>query len=508
MTATLSITGNDLTIDQFSQVVFDVVPVALSPNARRRMERAHHLVQQVVSQDQPVYGVNTGFGKFSNVHIGARKLESLQLNLLRSHACGVGEPLSESETRGMMLCRANVLAKGHSGCRPEVAIQLMEMLNHKIHPVIPCQGSVGASGDLAPLAHLALVLVGEGEARVGSGRMPGRTALRTFRLHPLKLGPKEGISLLNGTQAMLSLGILSLLSAQNLANTADVATALSLDALKGTPVAFDEKIHDLRPFPGQITSAANLRRLTAGSRIRESHLSCGRVQDAYSLRCAPQVHGAIRDTLAFARKTLEIELNAATDNPLVFPKEGEILSGGNFHGQPLAMALDFMAIAMAELGSISERRIERLINPEYGDLPPFLTRDPGFNSGFMMLQVTAAALTSECKVLAHPASVDSIPTSGNKEDHVSMGMGAALKLRQVLQNVRRILAIELLCGAQGIDYLVPLKPGWGAQRAHKLVRSVSASVTRDRSLSCDIEKVSELIEKARFAEIIRKLKAE
>jgi histidine ammonia-lyase len=278
-----------------------------------------------------------------------------------------------------------------------------------------------------------------------------------------------------------------------------------LDALKGTPVAFDGRIQEVRPFPGQITSAANLRRLLAGSEIRQSHLRCGKVQDAYSLRCAPQVHGAIRDTIAFARKTFEIELNAATDNPLVFSQEKEILSGGNFHGQPLAMALDFMSIALAELGSISERRIERLINPEYGDLPPFLTSDPGVNSGLMMLQVTAAALTSECKVLAHPASVDSIPTSGNKEDHVSMGMGAALKLRHVLQNVKRILAIELLCGAQGIDFLAPLKPGWGAQKAYQLVRSISARLGRDRSLSSDIEKLSKMIEEGHFANILSRV---
>jgi histidine ammonia-lyase len=506
MTSTLSITGNDLTIRDFSRVAFEDLPVALSPNAKRRMEMALRLVQQVAQRDQPVYGVNTGFGKFSDVPIGARKIASLQLNLLRSHACGVGAPLSKVETRGMMLCRANVLAKGYSGCRPEVAIQLIEMLNRQIHPLIPSQGSVGASGDLAPLAHLALVLVGEGEAMIGSRRMTGGAALRKSHMKPLKLGPKEGISLLNGTQAMLSLGILSLLSAERLANTADVATALSLDALKGTPVAFDKKIQELRPFPGQITSAANLRRLMEGSQIRQSHLSCGKVQDAYSLRCAPQVHGAIRDTLAFARRTFEIELNAATDNPLVFSQEKEILSGGNFHGQPLAMALDFMSIALAELGSISERRIERLINPEYGDLPPFLTSDPGVNSGLMMLQVTAAALTSECKVLAHPASVDSIPTSGNKEDHVSMGMGAALKLRQVLQNVRRILAIELLCGAQGIDFLAPLKPGWGARKAHQLVRSASVHVGKDRSLSSDIKKLSKMIEEGHFAGILSKLR--
>ncbi|MFN8005890.1 MAG: histidine ammonia-lyase [Terriglobia bacterium] len=502
MRSTLPLTGNDLTIKDFAKVVYDGMAVRLSPSAKRQMEQSHRLVEQLACLHQPVYGVNTGFGKLSDVPISPAEIEALQLNLVRSHACGVGPPLSEAETRGIMLCRANVLAKGYCGCRPEVATQLIGLLNHKVHPVIPSQGSVGASGDLAPLAHLALVLGGEGVARVGSRRVKGREALRQVRLKPLKLGPKEGISLLNGTQAMLSLGILSLLSAETLVNTADAATALSLDALKGTPVAYDEKIHALRPFPGQIATAANLRRLSAGSEIRESHRGCRKIQDAYSLRCAPQVHGSVRETLAFTRRTFEIELNAATDNPLVFPREKEILSGGNFHGQPLAMALDFMAIALTELGSISERRIERLINPEYGDLPPFLASDPGVHSGFMMLQVTAAALTSECKVLAHPASVDSIPTSGNKEDHVSMGMGAALKLRQVMQNVRRILAIELLCGAQGIEFLAPLKPGPGVQKVYRLIREVSATVRKDRSLANDIEAVSRRIEEGAFARIL------
>jgi histidine ammonia-lyase len=410
MSQAVPITGDGLTFEQFSRVVFDYAPVRLGPGARGRMQQAHSVVQDLAAGDIPVYGVNTGFGKLSDAHVGIENIGQLQLNLVRSHACGVGEPLSEPETRGMMLCRANVLAKGNSGTRPEVALLLLEMLNRRIHPVIPSQGSVGASGDLAPLAHLALVLVGEGEADCGGKRLPGRAALKKHQLEPLHLEPKEGISLLNGTQGMLSVGTVALLSAENLVDTADVAAALSLDALKGTPKAFDARIQRLRPYRGQALSAAHLRRLNSHSEIRHSHLHCSKVQDAYSLRCAPQVHGAIRDTLAFARQMLAIELNAATDNPLVFAKEREVLSGGNFHGQPLALVLDYMAIALTGLAGICERRIERLINPEYGDLPPFLTANAGLNSGFMMLQVTAAALTSVFKVWALPASVDSIPT--------------------------------------------------------------------------------------------------
>jgi histidine ammonia-lyase len=502
-TFTTVITGNSLTLEQFSQVVFNMAPVKLASAARVRMNQAHKLVEAIIQREQPVYGINTGFGKLSDARIERRQIEELQLNLVRSHACGVGEPLAEAEVRGMMLCRANALAKGHSGVRPDVVVMLLELLNRGIHPLIPSQGSVGASGDLAPLAHLASVLLGEGEACFGGRRMTGIAALRKNHLKPLHLGPKEGLSLLNGTQSMLSLGSISLLSAETLMDTADVAAALSLDALKGTPTAFDERIQKLRPFPGQLRSAANVRKLNAGSEIRQSHLDCSKVQDAYSLRCVPQVHGAIRDTLTFARQTLETELNAATDNPLVFVNEKEVLSGGNFHGQPLALVLDFMCIALTELASISERRIERLINPEYGDLPPFLTASPGLNSGFMMLQVTAAALTSECKVLSHPASVDSIPTSGNKEDHVSMGMGAALKLKRVIANLKNVLAIEFLCAAQGIDFLAPLKPGRGAQKAYQWVRSVSQAVTRDRSLASEIGRVGELIDEKKFSQILK-----
>jgi histidine ammonia-lyase len=498
----VEIDGNRLTLEEFEDVVFNGTPVVLSSKARQNMRESRKVVERIADSDIPAYGINTGFGKLSDCHIGPSKIKALQMNLIRSHACGVGEPLSETETRGMMLCRANALAKGFSGVRPELAIFLLTLLNRKIHPIIPSQGSVGASGDLAPLAHLSLVLIGEGMVWNEGRPVSGKAALRKAGLKPLLPAAKEGLALVNGTQAMLSVGSLSLLEAETLLDTADVASALSLDALKGTPRAFDERLQRTRPYPGQLKTAAHLRKLLAGSQIRTSHLDCPRVQDAYSLRCIPQVHGAIRDTLDLARRTFSIELNAATDNPLVFAQEGEVISGGNIHGQPLALILDYMAIALTELSSISERRIERLINPEYGDLPPFLTQDPGLNSGFMMLQVTAAALTSACKVLAHPASVDSIPTSGNREDHVSMGMGAALKLKQVLANLRKILAIELLCASQGIDFLSPLQPGIGGKKAYRLVRSVSPKLQADRSLASDIQLLEEMIERKQFASIV------
>ncbi len=502
----VEIDGNRLTLEEFEDVAFNGTPVALSAEARRNMLESRKVVELLAASDTPAYGINTGFGKLADRHIGHSQIKTLQINLIRSHACGVGPPLSEAETRGMMLCRANALAKGFSGVRPEVVTFLLTLLNKKIHPIIPSQGSVGASGDLAPLAHLSLVLIGEGKVWNGRRPLSGKAALRKAGLKPFMPGAKEGLALLNGTQAMLSIGALSLLEAEALLDTADVASALSLDALKGTPRAFDERYQLTRPFPGQLKTAANLRKLLQGSQIRASHIDCPRVQDAYSLRCIPQVHGAIRDTLDVARRTFSIELNAATDNPLVFAKEWEIISGGNFHGQPLALIMDYMAIALTELSSISERRIERLINPEYGDLPPFLTHDPGLNSGFMMLQVTAAALTSACKVLAHPASVDSIPTSGNREDHVSMGMGAALKLKQVLNNLRKILAIELLCASQGIDFLEPLQPGIGGKKAFELVRSVSPRLQDDRSLASDIESLEERIARGEFAAILRALR--
>lgn len=498
----VELTGNNLTTEQFRQVVFERAPVALAPSARKAVEGSRAVVEKLIADGKVAYGVTTGFGDLARVRIKPEELKAVQLNLLRSHASGVGEPLSEAETRGALLLRANVLAKGFSGVRPLVIECLCRMLNAGVHPVIPCRGSVGASGDLAPLAHLGLVLVGEGEAFFRGARLSGKDALQKSGLAAIELEAKEGLALINGTQPSLAVGLLALLEGENLADTADVAAALSLDALRGTPVAFDERIQALRPFPGQQQTARNLRRLNEGSEIRQSHLACERVQDAYSLRCAPQVHGGVREALGYARRIFEIELNAGTDNPLVFAETGEVLSGGNFHGQPLALALDVLGIALTQLGNISERRTERLVNPALSDLPAFLTRQAGLHSGMMMAQVTAAALASENKGLAHPASVDSIPTSGN-EDFVSMSMGAALKARRVTENVKTILAVELLCACQGIDLLAPLKTGKLAQQAHAAVRRVVPSLEADRVLAPDIEALRQLISERTFEKLLK-----
>jgi len=497
----IELTGNDLTVEQLCRVVFDREPVALAAAARQGVERSRAVVEKLIAENAVAYGITTGFGDLARVKIEPAQLKAVQRNLLLSHSSGVGEPLSEAETRATLLLRANVLAKGYSGVRPLVVERLCEMLNRGVHPVIPCRGSVGASGDLAPLSHLALVLIGEGEALYDGKRMSGAAAMKAAGLEPIVPEAKEGLALINGTQPTLAVGLLALLEAENLVDTADVATALALDALRGTPVAFDERIQALRPFAGQARTAANLRRLNDGSQIRESHRDCGRVQDAYSLRCTPQVHGAVRDALGYVRGVFETELNAGTDNPLVFAEGGEILSGGNFHGQPLALALDVLAMALAQLGNISERRIERLVNPALSDLPAFLTKQPGLHSGFMMAQVTAAALASENKGLAHPASVDSIPTSGN-EDFVSMSMGAALKARRVADNVKTIVAVELLCACQGIDLLAPLKTGKLAQQAHAAVRRAVPPLDADRVLSPDIEAIRRLISEYRFRKLL------
>src|SRR5690348_16977822 len=459
---TIQIDGEHLTLAQLLDAALRGCRAEIAPAARERMKASRAVVERVVESGATVYGVNTGFGKLASVRISREKIQELQLNLVRSHACGVGAPLNEVETRAMLLLRANAIAKGFSGVRPVVAETLCAMLNAGVHPVIPCQGSVGASGDLAPLAHLALVAIGEGEAVHSGKRMAGGEALRAAGIEPLTLGAKEGLALLNGTQGMLALLALALHDAEVAVDTADVAAALSLDALRGSPAAFDERIAKARPFAGHATTARNLERLNRGSEIRESHRSAQkdpRVQDPYSLRCAPQVHGAVRDALAQVRATVEIELNSATDNPLVFADSGDVVSGGNFHGQPLAMAADQMAVALATLGGISERRIEQMTNPQTSMLPAFLVREAGLNSVFMILQVTAAALASETRALAAPHSVGSIPTSANQEDFVSMGMGAARRLEPMLQNLRRILAVELLAACQGIDLLAPLQPG-------------------------------------------------
>ncbi|HXN24504.1 MAG TPA: histidine ammonia-lyase [Candidatus Dormibacteraeota bacterium] len=515
---TLEITGNDLTFEQLHDVVFQNKKVTLSASASERMQASRAVIERLLSSGETAYGINTGFGKLASVRISADQLRQLQINLVRSHACGVGAPLGVAETRAVMLLRANALAKGLSGVRPVLVESLCELLNRGVHPVIPSQGSVGASGDLAVLAHLALVMVGEGQARSGNTTFPGDEALRRAGLTPLTLEAKEGISLLNGTQGMLALLSLALDEAATLVDTADVAAALSLDALRGSPGAFDERLMQARPFAGAGVTARNIARLNRGSQIRESHRSAEtdpRVQDAYSVRCTPQVHGAVRDALSQARAVAAIELNSATDNPLVFVHEGgtgqdelshkgqgEVISGGNFHGQPLAMAADQVAIALATLGGIAERRVDQMTNPWTSLLPAFLTPDPGLNSGFMIAQVTAAALASETKAFAVPHSVDSIVTSGNQEDYVSMGMGAAKRLRPMLDNVRNILAIELLCACQGIDLLAPLRTSAAAQRAYELVRSAAAKVVADRPLATDIQLVTFIISRGEFAKLL------
>ena len=494
----IQLTGNDLSFDHLYAVALLGEKVALAPAAIERMNASRAVVERVVASGEVAYGINTGFGKLASVRISPEQVRQLQVNLVRSHACGVGAPLSEAETRSMMLLRANALAKGLSGIRSQTVETLCAMLNAGVHPIIPSQGSVGASGDLAPLAHLAQVVIGEGQALVRGEVLSGGEALRRAGLTPIALEAKEGLSLLNGTQGMLALLCLALREADLLVDTADVAAALSLDALRGSPGAFDARIMHARAYAGAARTARNLAHLNEGSQIRESHRSAEkdpRVQDAYSLRCTPQVHGAVRDSLAQARQMAAVELNSATDNPLVFARDGagDIISGGNFHGQPLAMAADQVAIALATLGGISERRVEQMTNPLTSMLPAFLTPEPGLNSGFMIVQVTAAALTSENKALATPHSIDSISTSGNQEDYVSMGMSGARRLDRMLSNLRQTLAIELLCACQGIDLLAPLQTGTLAQRAQAAVRARSPKVVADRSLAAYIAEISALI---------------
>jgi len=483
--------------------------VLLSPDAREVVNRAREVVDNLVANNTLSYAITTGVGKLSDVRIAGDQIRELQVNLLRSHAVGVGEPLTRTEVRAMMLLRANSLSKGHSGVRSAIIDTLCEMLSRGVTPFVPSQGSVGASGDLAPLAHLALVLIGEGECLDANGqRIAAAEVLRRAEIKPLILEAKEAVSLINGTQGMLALGILALLASETLVDTADVVGAISLDALHGTDTAFDARIHEARPHAGQIKSAANLRKMLEGSELRESHRDCGRVQDAYSLRCIPQVHGAVRDTLAYCGGVMEVEANSAVDNPLVFVTsrrdEGDdVISGGNFHGEPVAFALDFLGIALSALAGISERRLERLVNPYLNEgLPPFLAAEAGLNSGFMMAQVTAAALVSENKILAHPASVDSITTSGNKEDYVSMGMTAALKLKRIVENTRNVIAIEAMAAAQALDCLSPLKTGKRGQAAHGAIRSVSPTIEKDRVMYDDFARINNLIASGKIARVL------
>ncbi|MBA2642546.1 MAG: histidine ammonia-lyase [Actinobacteria bacterium] len=488
----MELTGDDLALADVWNVAVGGAEAELTDSARERMRAARELVESI--QGEHTYGVNTGFGRFVSEHIPEELSGELQLRLLRSHACGVGVPYPDDVVRAAMLLRINALAKGYSGARVETAELLLACLNRGVLPVVPARGSVGASGDLAPLAHLALPLVGEGEAVVAGERLDGARALARVGLEPIRLVSKEGLSLVNGTQFMAAMAALGTIRARRLAKSADLACALSLEALQGSRTSFRVEVHRARPLRGQQDSAANIWKLLEGSAIIESHRWCDKVQDAYSIRCAPQVHGACRDLLDYVEATVAVELNAATDNPLVLLQEGDIVSAGNFHGQPLAFALDVLALAVAELASISERRVERLVNPSLSEgLPPFLVEEGGLNSGFMIPQYVAAALVSENKVLAHPASVDSIPTSAGQEDHVSMGNAAGLKALQVLDNVERALAIEFLAGAQAVEFLAPLAPGQGARATHKFVRSLSARLEEDRSLSADIERLADTI---------------
>jgi len=496
----VEISGAQISLEQLHAIARSDEPVTLSEEVRERIRRSRSVVEKILERGDVVYGISTGFGRFADVRIAPDALRQLQLNLVRSHACGVGPPLSIPEVRAMILLRANVLALGFSGVSLGVVEFLCELLNRHVHPVIPEKGSVGASGDLAPLAHLALTVVGEGECFFAGERIASEDALSQSGIKPIALEAKDGLALLNGTQAMHAVGGLALVRAQRLARVADLAGAMTLEALMGTPHAFDARLHQARPHPGQIEVAAHMRELLRDSEIRESHRENDpRVQDAYSLRCIPQVHGAVRDTLAYVDNVLAIESASATDNPLVFPESDAVISGGNFHGAPLAQALDYAAIAVTDLMSISERRTESMVNPDlsYG-LPAFLARQPGLQSGMMIAQVVAVALLNEAKVLAHPASVDNLPTSAGREDHVSMGMTSATKLRRIVDNAEHLLAIELIAGAEALEHRRPLKAGVGVERAHALVRKYVRPLVQDRSLANDIAEIASAIRRGEF----------
>ena len=509
MSDQLQLDGRSLTLDDVERVAFTGkggVEITLAPDARTRIAASRAIVDEAIASGRVIYGITTGFGALADVVIPADRVRDLQINLLRSHAAGVGTELPIADVRAITLLRANVLAAGYSGVRVALVERLIDLLNAGVHAVIPGRGSVGASGDLAPLSHLALVLVGEGEAWFDGERLPGGEALHRAGLDALTLEAKEGLALVNGTQVQTGIGTLTLLAAERALDTAEVAGAMSLEALRGTPDAFDEAIQRVRPQPGQVTSARLLRAVLADSEIRESHRHGDpRVQDAYSIRCMPQVHGAARQGLAYAKAVLETEINSVTDNPLIFADEGRILSGGNFHGQPVAQALDLGAIACADLASMSERRIARLVDPALSGLPAFLTEDPGVNSGLMMAQIVAAALVAEIKLKAIPASTDSIPTDANREDHVSMGVGAALKFRDAVDILETVLALELITAAQGLEFLRPLKPGIGVDQARHRLRERVPRLGRDRELGPDIRAAEMLVREGAFADICRAL---
>jgi histidine ammonia-lyase len=483
----------NMTLDGLVAAAREGAVVRLSAGSEERIRAGRALVDQWVAEERRIYGVTTGFGALSDVAISKNDTRRLQENILMSHASGVGEPLPAETVRAVMTLRVKDFARGHSGIRLETARHLLELLNRGVLPVVPEKGSVGASGDLAPLAHLALVLLGRGEAIYGGARMSGADALAACGLRPVQLESAEGLALVNGTQVMTAIGGLAVYDAGRLSRLTDIAASMTLEVLMGSRTEFNPRIHQVRPHPGQIAAAANMERITRNSEIISSHKDCSRIQDAYTLRCSPQVHGATKDAIAYCRRVIETEMNASTGNPLMFADSGEFLLGGNFHGQPVALAMDFLGMAVAELANISERRIERLVNPKLSGLPAFLVSDGGLNSGFMIAQYTAAALVSENKVLAHPASVDSIPTSANKEDHVSMGTIAARKCREIVANAENVVAIELLCAAQALDLFTNLKPGEGTLAAYQVVRRSIAHLDADRFLAADIQAMRELM---------------
>jgi len=495
---TLGIDG--MSLEDLAAIARKGARIRLARESEERLRSTRRLVEQWVEQGRTVYGVTTGFGALSDVSISKKETKQLQKNILMSHAAGVGNILDDETVRAVMALRIKDLARGHSGIRLETVRQLTEFLNRGIYPVVPEQGSVGASGDLAPLAHLSLVLIGQGEAVYRGKKMSGIEALRDCGLEPIELEAGEGLALVNGTQMMTAIGGLSVYDSIRLSKMTDIAAAMSLEVLMGTRTEFDPRIHQVRPHPGQIATAANMERITRNSEIISSHKDCSRIQDAYTLRCSPQVHGASKDAIAYATKVIETEMNSSTNNPLIFSDSEEFLLGGNFHGQPVALAMDFLAIGLSELGNISERRVERLVNPQLSGLPAFLVRDGGLNSGLMLAQYTAAALVSENKVLSHPASVDSIPTSANKEDHVSMGSIAARKCRQILRNTEQVIAVEFLCAAQAMDLFTNLKPGEGTLAAYRTVRDAVPHLDKDRVLSKDIESVVRLMRSGKILE--------
>jgi len=493
-----------LTIDDVVAVARGGAEVSLGAAARERIGRAHEVIAKVVAEEQVAYGVTTGFGQLATTHIPSDKVHELQENLVRSHAVGVGTPLSREVVRAGMTIRLNTMARGHSGVRVSVAEFVAAMLNADLVPWVPSRGSLGASGDLAPSAHLVLAMMGEGELLgLDGGREPAGPALQAAGLAPLSLEAKEGLSLLNGTQFMAAIGCFAVVDGEALLDSADLIGAMSLEGLRASVGPFEERIQLLRPIPGQLHTARQVRRATAGSAIMLSHLNCDKVQDAYSLRCIPQVHGACRDALRWLREVITVEVDSVTDNPLVFPDTGEIISAGNFHGEPLALALDLAAMSVSEIANISERRIFRMLTSSLSELPPFLTTDSGLNNGYMIVQYTAAALVAENKILCHPASVDSIPSSGDQEDHVSLGMTSALKFEDVLRNAQTVLGIEALCAAQAIDLLAPLQPGVGTGKGYDVVRGFTPRLDRDRYLAPEIEASARAVKAGRFAAIVR-----